>query len=113
MRFSKHFAGKVVVVTGAASGIGKCLVNQFLKAGAVVWGIDIGAKNLEALTLDTRKYGLDFNPLVADISDANAVREAISNILTHHPIIDIWINNAGVSGLGDFLTTPLETIERA
>ena len=63
------FEGKVALVTGAASGVGRATSRQMVAQGAKVFGIDI---NNEGLGLVADELGADFKPAVCDISNREA-----------------------------------------
>lgn len=100
------------MITGAAGGIGTCLVKEFLDFGATVWGLDLDKEALEKLAENHKKYGKNFFPWCTDVSSEAKLREARDEILTKSKDIHIWINNAGVSGLGDFQSSTQESFER-
>ena len=84
-----EFEGKVVVVTGAASGIGKACVNQFVAKGAVVLALDI-AEGFEA----------EFNEqsilaLRCDVTDSQAIESALQQAVLQFGGIDVLVSNAG------------------
>ena len=72
------FKGKVAVVTGGARGIGRCICEQFEKAGADVCVIDM----------------LDNDYFVGDLSDKNALEEFAKKVISQHGHVDCLINNA-------------------
>jgi NAD(P)-dependent dehydrogenase (short-subunit alcohol dehydrogenase family) len=85
--------GKTVVITGAASGIGKACAEGFLADGARVLGVDInpdGLKDIEALGAVT---------MAVDVSDDAMVRGMIQKAMEETGRIDVLMNNAGY-GLG-------------
>jgi NAD(P)-dependent dehydrogenase (short-subunit alcohol dehydrogenase family) len=77
-----RLSGKVAIVTGAASGIGKASVDLFRREGATVVGADIGE-------------GAD---LCVDAGDEAQVRDLIQKVARDHGGIDVFFANAGVSG---------------
>ena len=87
---SARLAGKVAVVTGAASGIGAAIARLFVNEGAQVVGIDLIAADADGFEL-----------LQGDITDAAAMRGLIEATLTRHGRIDVLVNNAGADVFSD------------
>ena len=88
-------AERVVVVTGAAKGIGLGCARVLGAAGAAIalWDIDEGALNSAAEQL--RSQGIKAQPFIADVSQSSAVDAAIAAIAGEFGKIDILVNNAG------------------
>ena len=88
--------GKVALITGAGSGMGReaCLV--FASEGARIAAIDIDARSLEETAAATRDDGGDLATLVADVADERQVREAIEGAVELFGALHILYNNAGV-----------------
>jgi len=83
-------AGKVALVTGAASGIGKACVDSLLAQGACVAGLDIDSK-MEILSKAPTAKGL-----VCDVTDPDALRTAVEKTVRTYGGLDILISNAGL-----------------
>ena len=81
--------GRVAVVTGAASGIGKATVDLLLARGACVVGLDISAAVIEVA--DSPSY----QGIVADVTRTDAVNSALAAGVLHFGGIDILVSNAG------------------
>jgi 3-oxoacyl-[acyl-carrier protein] reductase len=87
-------SGKVVVVTGAAQGIGRVIAETFQREGCVVVGIDLAADRLA-----------DFDAgFACNITDTSAVLETVAEIERRFERIDVLINNAGINVVGDVET---------
>lgn len=97
-------SGRVVLVTGAARGIGRTIAQTFAREGATVVGLDLDPGALAEL----REEGLAETVLTCDITDPEAVRAAIAMIEERHGRLDVLVNNAGINAEG-----PLETFDPA
>lgn len=84
------FAGEVVLVTGAASGIGRACVDAFLRRGAAVVGLD---RNRTIETLWTRP---DFAGIACDIADVRSVDSALAAAVKRYGGVDMLVLNAGI-----------------
>jgi NAD(P)-dependent dehydrogenase (short-subunit alcohol dehydrogenase family) len=91
----QQFAGRTVLVTGAAKGIGRATVEQFARAGARVALVDRDERSL-AVACD--ELGLKDRVLAvtADVADAGAVERAVAECLSAFGALDILVNNAAV-----------------
>ena len=85
-----EFQGEVVLITGAASGIGKACVNSFLMRGAAVVGID------KDISIETISSHHNYLGLVCDVTDESAILETIETSVRHFGGIDMVILNAGI-----------------
>lgn len=83
------FTGKVFVVTGAASGIGRSCAEQLLGSGAMVIGIDLEKGDLA--------YD-NYNHYMASITDEEAIRKITDDVIYNHGKIDGLVNAAGIWG---------------
>lgn len=93
-----EFKGKVIVVTGAASGIGAAQAEAFLKQGALVAGIDCQSMHTMAA-----EYKADFLALPADVTKLEDLQQAVNQVLQHWQRIDCLLNTAGI--LDDYKPT--------
>ena len=100
--------GRVAAVTGAASGIGRAIAAEFVRAGAEVHCID---RDGQAVSTAARELGVAAFPHQCDVSDEAAVRSTFDAIQTARRL-DILVNNAGVSHIGNVETTSLDEFER-
>lgn len=97
--------GKVAIVTGASSGMGKEIAYQFAKEGANVLAVARRADRLNELVEDTKDFEGKIIAYSADITDKEKVEGMIDEAVKHFGKLDILINNAGImddmSGVGD------------
>jgi NAD(P)-dependent dehydrogenase (short-subunit alcohol dehydrogenase family) len=109
----RALAGKVVVITGASSGIGRAAAKAFGTEGA---RLVLAARDEEALfdVLDEcTECGTDALAVLTDVTSSEQMRTlAESAAAFGHGRIDIWINNAGVGAVGSFEETPLDAHEQ-
>jgi 3-oxoacyl-[acyl-carrier protein] reductase len=91
--------GKVAVVTGGGSGIGEATCIRLAEDGARVAVLDI---NLDAAEL-TAKLAGEGPAVRADVTSSSSVEDALAKAESELGPVDIWVNNAGVSGVGGHL----------
>jgi len=84
------FAGEIALVTGAASGIGTACVEAFLARGAAVVGLDINPRITQMLDR------VDFLGLCCDVTDEDAVCQALETAVKTFGGLDMLVPNAGV-----------------
>src|SRR5919205_210115 len=93
---------KVVLVTGASSGLGEAIADYLSKKGYTVYGssrkIEQGSQKFKALKMD--------------VGSEESVQEASATIIQQQGRIDVLINNAGLGIAGPIEQTPLEDAKR-
>jgi citronellol/citronellal dehydrogenase len=89
------FAGRVVVVTGGGSGIGRCTAHELASLGAVVAIVGRKAEKLDAVRTEIETAAGACSTHVCDIREEAAVRATIEAVLKQHGRIDGLVNNAG------------------
>ena len=95
---SRLFEGKVALVTGASSGIGRATARAFAEAGATVVLSDVNAEGGEAAAQEIRNRGGEATFIQADVSQAADVARLISETEARYGRIDYAHNNAGIPG---------------
>lgn len=108
----RDFAGRVVLVSGAAGGLGAALCRRFAAAGARIAATDVDAAGLDALASALRAAGAEVLPLTADLRDADACRAVVAAAVAHFGALDGVINNAGISHRSLLAQTDPEVIRR-
>ena len=101
-------AGRVAVVTGAASGIGRALAETFAAAGSAVVVADLDASEAEVVAAGIRAAGGDAEAVAVDVSDAAAVDRLAATTLERFGRVDVLCNNAGVSTFNLFRDQTLD-----
>jgi 3-oxoacyl-[acyl-carrier protein] reductase len=102
MRHDKRFAGRHVIITGAARGIGYEIARQFGEEGALLSLLDNHRENLQSTFEEFRGRGFEVYQYPADISRQEEVSEVIAKAEAVKPI-DVLINNAGIAEETSFL----------
>lgn len=90
--------GKVAVVTGAASGMGRALCRELAQEGVRLGLIDRNGEGLESLEKELREQATTCSRSVADVSDRQAVRSAIHGLVTELGPVDVLVACAGITG---------------
>jgi meso-butanediol dehydrogenase / (S,S)-butanediol dehydrogenase / diacetyl reductase len=92
-----RLAGRVLVVTGAASGIGRAIARACAAEGALVTGLDIDEPGLTSLQAELGDSGQAADVATADIRSGEQARAAVAAVLSARGHIDVLVNAAGVS----------------
>jgi len=98
-----RFQDKVVLVTGAAGGIGGAISARFASEGAVVVVTDVNADGAEATVAGIRANGGRARAFAADIGTAAGCRAVIADVMAHEARLDVLCNNAGINRRGNLL----------
>ena len=92
----RSFDGQVVVVTGAANGIGRAIARRFAAAGARVVVNDVDADRAESTASGIRDDGGRAVAAVADVSDGEQVAAMFDETIAGWGTVDVLVNNAGL-----------------
>jgi NAD(P)-dependent dehydrogenase (short-subunit alcohol dehydrogenase family) len=109
-----RFEGKVAVVSGGSSGIGLAVAERLGAEGAqlVIVSAPADHGDLEQAVEGLRKRGIDAEGIAADVADEDASRSVIELARSRFGHVDVLVNNAGVAYYEEFVTTPVEHLDR-
>lgn len=97
VQLSRSVKGLTVLVTGAASGMGRATAEVFAAEGANVALTDLSAEAVEAIAADLRAAGHSARGWALDVSDAAAIRAVVTEVAAAFGGLDALVNNAGIS----------------
>ena len=100
--------GKVAIVTGGAQGIGKGIVERYVKENAKVAIFDIDKDMLEATEAEMKSMGGDVITFTVDVLSKEQLFNAVNAVADKWGHIDILVNDAGICPWADFLEIPEE-----
>ena len=90
-------SGKVAIVTGAARGIGREIVREFISGGAKVVAVDIRAELFADLAADVKAADGQLDCRAQDVTHSEGVTAMIDDVVEKHGRLDILVNNAGIT----------------
>lgn len=88
--------GKVAIVTGAASGIGRAVAIELAKFGANIALVDVQVEKIHEVDEEIKKIGRDSLIIIADVSNRAEVENMVQKVLNKFGKIDILVNCAGI-----------------
>ena len=103
--------GRIALITGASSGIGRALAIAFAAAGARVALAARRSDRLQSLTTELSKQGHDAIAVSLDVTDREAITRAFDEVQSRLGIADLIVNNAGIAEPAMFLKTTPENLE--
>lgn len=107
---AKPLQGRVVVVTGAGSGIGAATARAFAAQGAELALLDVDAAAAQAVAKSIGRQALG---LLCDVTDAASVQSAFAAVVQRFGGVDVVVSNAGVALPGGMLTLPDESLRKS
>lgn len=105
----KEFNDKLVLITGAGSGIGRETALAFARAGARVIIADLREESAAETRRLVEANGARAAHYAVDVTDAAAMQALAARVEREHGVLDVLVNNAGIGAAGRFLDTTLET----
>jgi len=106
------FTDKVVLITGAGSGIGRQLSLEAARRGAVVWATDTDAAAAHAVAGECRSEGGRARERRLDVTDAADVARAVAEVVAADARLDYCFNNAGIGFAGEFRDSTIDQWRR-
>ncbi|MGB7203323.1 MAG: SDR family oxidoreductase [Pyrinomonadaceae bacterium] len=101
--------GKVVLVTGASSGIGRAAALLFAKKGATVIAVGRNESELTDLSKSVKKSGRGaITPHLADLTEQSQIERLVNETIDNHKQLDVLVNSAGIIKMGSIETTTLD-----
>lgn len=108
----KRLAGKVALVTGAASGIGAASARELARGGARVGCADLDADGAERTAKEITQAGGDAFGLALDVTDPEQNTKAVVAVVDRYGSLDVAHLNAGIAAASSVLDTTLEEWDR-
>jgi 3-oxoacyl-[acyl-carrier protein] reductase len=96
-KLSRSVEGKVALITGSGSGMGRATSYVFAEAGAKVVVSDINKKQIEEVSSEINSSNGTCLKQILDVTNQENINEAIANVIKEFGQLDILINNAGIS----------------
>ncbi|UGY92500.1 SDR family oxidoreductase [Streptomyces gobiensis] len=107
--YADRFGGQLVLVTGAASGIGRATAFSFAEAGARIIAVDRDAEGAARTADMARLIGApDAWGEAVDVTDEQAMEKLADKVAAEYGVLDVLVNNAGIGLSGSFLDTTAE-----
>lgn len=108
----KDFRNRLVLVTGAASGIGQQTAIAFAREGAHIIATDLNEVALAATRQQIEQAGGHCDTLTADVADPDAMRGLADTVHERFGALDLLVNNAGIGASGRFIESDPDTWDR-
>jgi NAD(P)-dependent dehydrogenase (short-subunit alcohol dehydrogenase family) len=98
---SGRLEGEVVLVTGAARGIGRAIATKAAEEGAAVALLDVLADELARTAADLRSTGATIAAATGDVTDEHSVRRSVDHLVAEVGPATVLVNNAGINAYAD------------
>jgi len=98
--------GRVALVTGGGSGIGRGFAHALAEAGAKVAIVDMSTSAAETVANELAEFGAESIAITTDVTQTDQVQKMVDTIINHWGSLTIAVNNAGIAGWYDAETMP-------
>lgn len=109
---SKQLKDKVILITGAGSGMGQTHAKVMAERGAQIVANDINAAGIEETAALVKENGGEIFPVVGDIVDQGFVTQMVESSIKHFGRVDVLVNNAGIGEHRDLEDISQDILER-
>ena len=109
---SRDLEGKVAIVTGASSGLGRQFCKSLANSGASVVACARRGDRIEELAANIRSAGGNAGAFMLDVTDASNIEAAFDFAEANFGTVDILVNNAGISEAGYATELSLDAVDR-
>ncbi|MBT3372849.1 MAG: SDR family oxidoreductase [Rhodospirillaceae bacterium] len=96
-KLSRSIAGKVALITGAASGMGRATAHLFADEGAHVAVTDVNGDGVAEVVAEIKTAGLSAEGWILDLADPVRIKTVVDEVAARFGGLDILVNNAGIS----------------
>jgi len=107
-----RFVSKVVLVTGAAQGIGKATALKFASEGAKLVLCDVRSESLNEIEEELKSANADFLSYAVNVVDRTQIQDMVTDVVSKWGKIDVLINNAGITADNQLLKMPEEDFDK-
>jgi 3-oxoacyl-[acyl-carrier protein] reductase len=107
-----RFDGKVVLVTGAAQGIGKATALKFASEGAKLVLCDVRLESLNEISEELKEMNAEFLNYAVNVVDRDQIQVMVTDVVSKLGKIDVLINNAGITADSQMLKMPEDDFDK-
>ncbi|WP_430593289.1 SDR family NAD(P)-dependent oxidoreductase [Humidisolicoccus flavus] len=104
-----RFEGKVALITGGASGIGRATATRFAAEGGFAVIADVQEEKANAVVAEIEAAGGTASAVLLDVTSEEAWESAVAAVVAEHGKIDVLVNNAGIGDVAPIEETSYET----
>jgi len=107
-----RFDGKVILVTGAAQGIGKATALKFAAEGAKLVLCDVRLESLSAISEELKEMNAEFLNYAVNVVDRVQIQDMVNDVVSKWGKIDVLVNNAGITADNQMLKMPEDDFDK-